>query len=121
MTDFAGSKSIRALCANFAPNGKQKCANLALKFTVRKPHYEGMEQITAEWLKSKLAEQPRGARARLAEHMGIDQNKLTKVLSGTRKIQAEEIPSIMEFFNITQQQIDDELAAIWLQLSEQGR
>lgn len=32
--------------------------------------------------------------------MGIEQNKLSKVLAGTRRIQAEEVPAILEFFGL---------------------
>lgn len=51
-----------------------------------------------EWLTNILAGQPRGTKARLAEHIGIDSDKLSKILSGTRDISAEELREISDFF-----------------------
>jgi phage repressor protein C with HTH and peptisase S24 domain len=57
-----------------------------------------MDVIDGEWIRVRLTGE-RGEMARLARHMGIDQMKLTKVLKGERRVQPEEIPSVLSFFD----------------------
>lgn len=51
-----------------------------------------------EWLAQKLADSPRGTRAALARHMGLEASAITRILTGQRKISANEIPKMAEFF-----------------------
>ena len=57
-----------------------------------------MEVIGAEWLRCRIG-QDRGKPAALAKALGIGADKVSKMLAGTRKPQAEEIPTIIAFFN----------------------
>lgn len=56
-----------------------------------------MDVIDADWIKSKLSGR-HGEQARLAEHMGIDQDKLSKILKGVRRVQSAEVPKVISFF-----------------------
>jgi hypothetical protein len=56
-----------------------------------------MEEIDAKWIKARLPPE-RGARAALAEAMNLGPDKITKILNGTRKVQAREIPAVLAFF-----------------------
>lgn len=56
-----------------------------------------MDEINASWISARLTGK-RGEKSRLAEAMGIPLANLSKILSGDRKVQAEEIPSILRFF-----------------------
>lgn len=59
-----------------------------------------MDVIDGAWISARLPDkrENRGERARLARHMGWDSAKLSKTLSGVRKVQAEEIPKLLSFF-----------------------
>lgn len=81
-----------------------------------------MEKIDAEWVSDHLTGR-HGEKAELAEFVGIDTDKLSKVLSGTRKIQIEEAPRFYEFFypmdeRIKQNLTDPELQEFAYQWSE---
>ena len=39
-----------------------------------------------------------GEQARLAEHIGVTPDKISKILTGTRRVQASEVPRIIDFF-----------------------
>lgn len=56
-----------------------------------------MDVVDAEWIKAKLSGR-HGEQARLAERMGIDQDKLSKILKGVRRVQAAEVPRVVAFF-----------------------
>jgi len=56
-----------------------------------------MDVIDGEWIRKRL-EATRGQQARLAEAMGIDNDKMSKVLAGKRRVQPEEIPAVLAFF-----------------------
>lgn len=56
-----------------------------------------MEQIDAAWIKSRLTGR-RGELADLAHAVGITPDKLAKILSGARRIQAIEAPRFAAFF-----------------------
>lgn len=51
------------------------------------------------WIRERLEGAPRGTRNNLAQHLGIDPNKLTKILNGTREVQQDEVPKLLSFFN----------------------
>lgn len=57
-----------------------------------------MEDIDANWIKKRLTGK-RGEQTRLAEHLGISTDKLSKTLGGERRVQPEEIPRLLDFFN----------------------
>ena len=83
-----------------------------------------MIQIDKEWL-SKRLEKKRGEQARLARFLGITNDQMSKTLKGSRRIQPEEIPRLMEFFDVNlQEHVDPDLAEIqrlWPQLSPANR
>lgn len=57
----------------------------------------------------------RGAQARLAEHLGIANNMMSKIMSGTRALKQDEIPKVLSFFNariVTDDDVDENVAAI---------
>tara|TARA_R110000868_G_scaffold369682_3_gene633090 strand:+ start:18362 stop:18691 length:330 start_codon:yes stop_codon:yes gene_type:complete len=57
-----------------------------------------MEEIDGAWIRKRLTG-ARGEQARLAEHLGISTDKLSKTLRGNRNVQAEEVPLLLDFFN----------------------
>ncbi|RMC37517.1 XRE family transcriptional regulator [Paracoccus alkanivorans] len=74
-----------------------------------------MENIDRHWIKVRLARMGRGAQARLADHLGIDPNKMSKIMSGTREIQQDEIPKVLSFFNariVTHDNLDQDLETL---------
>lgn len=79
-----------------------------------------METITADWLRQRLG-RDRGKKAMLAEALGLGSDKVSKMLSGARKPQAEEIPKILAFFGEAQADVDPELLEVWRQLSPEER
>ena len=56
-----------------------------------------MIKIDGKWLADKLAGQ-RGAKADLARHLGIEPDKISKIVSGVRRLTAEEMVKVAEFF-----------------------
>lgn len=56
-----------------------------------------MEVIDGSWVRAKLAERP-GLQARLARATGIGQDKVSKIIANKRRVQPEEIPAILRFF-----------------------
>lgn len=56
-----------------------------------------MDVIDSNWIKARMTGK-RGEQARLAEAMGIDNDKMSKVLRGDRRVQPEEIPAVLKFF-----------------------
>ncbi|SMP36551.1 hypothetical protein [Shimia sagamensis] len=58
-----------------------------------------MERLTGE----------HGEQTRLAEAMGIDSDKLSKILKGKRRVQAKEVPGALAFF---QKEDDDRWAEL---------
>lgn len=79
-----------------------------------------MEQITPEWLKSRL-DKKRGSRARLAEALGITPAKVSRMTTGERRPQASEIPTILAFFGETIHSADPELLKLWRELTPRER
>lgn len=99
--------------AIIAPNVKRYCFDFR-RYTVsaKSATKSVMEKIDRHWIKARLANMERGSQARLAEHLGISPNKMSKVMSGTRDIQQDEIPKVLSFFNariVTDDQLDRSL------------
>ena len=61
------------------------------------PMVADVQQIDRHWLAQKIAGR-RGLQTRLAEHVGISQDKVAKILAGRREIQGREILPMIEFF-----------------------
>ena len=87
-------------------------------------NYAFMDVVDADWIKRRLTGE-RGQQARLAEAMGIDNDKMSKILRGLRKVQADEVPKVIRFFNgetlgdLTQD--EKELLSAWRRLSDEHR
>lgn len=67
-----------------------------------------MEKIDRHWIKARLSGTPRGTQTRLAEHLGIESNVMSKIMTGVRDLQQDEIPKVLTFFNariITEDQL----------------
>lgn len=83
-----------------------------------------MDVIDGNWIKARLTGE-RGEQARLAEAMGIDNDKISKVLKGIRRVQPDEIPRVLAFFQAEQADADDpalqELRNLWPELSPEDR
>jgi hypothetical protein len=83
-----------------------------------------MEEIDKNWLQRHLNGK-RGAKAQLSQATGISPDKISKILTGTRLVQASEAPRIYNFFypGMTQSAPDEdrELLALWHQLSPAER
>ena len=58
-----------------------------------------MPKIDGNWIRDRLKGE-RGEVARLADALGMDKNKLAKVMSGTRALTADETVSVLTFFRI---------------------
>ncbi|MBL4767871.1 MAG: helix-turn-helix transcriptional regulator [Rhodobacteraceae bacterium] len=57
-----------------------------------------MDVVDGKWIKDRLTGK-RGEQARLAERMGVDPDKVSKILSGTRQVKPHELPHVMAFFD----------------------
>lgn len=68
-----------------------------------------MQKIDRHWIKARLAGTPRGTQARLAEHLGITSDMMSKIMIGVRELQQDEIPKALSFFN-ARIVVDDALA-----------
>lgn len=83
-----------------------------------------MEHIDQDWLQRHLGSD-RGVKARLAQETGISADKISKILNGTRQVQASEVPLIFKFFypNAVASLSDDDqqLLELWRQLSPAER
>lgn len=56
-----------------------------------------MEVVDRHWLQARLTGK-RGELARIAEALGIKAPEVSKILSGVRRIQPEEIPKLLRHF-----------------------
>lgn len=82
-------------------------------------HNPAMETIDRIWLQKHLGDD-RGARAEIARVLGITPDKVSRILSGVRKIQAEEVTVLVNHFAQLDQkkrQFDE----LWDQVSEADR
>lgn len=57
-----------------------------------------------EWIKSRLGNK-HGAQAELARFIGIKQDKLNKVLAGTRQLTAREVSRVADYFKISEKEV----------------
>lgn len=86
-----------------------------------------MDMIDRHWIKARLAKMERGTQKRLAEHMGIPGSTLSKIMSGVRELQQNEIPKVLDFFNarvVTEDELADDVLTILRginRLNEDGR
>lgn len=90
-------------------------ANFGNIDSVRFPQHGGMTKIDRTWIKMRLAQMERGSQARLAEHLGIANNMMSKIMSGTRALKQDEIPKVLSFFNariVTDDDIDQNVEDI---------
>jgi|TARA_R100000049_G_C1909646_1_gene57317 DNA-binding phage protein len=76
----------------------ESCDYRAFLNAAKSAIFSGMDEIDGAWIKRHLTG-ARGEQARLAEHLGITTDKLSKTLSGSRNVQPEEIPLLLDFFN----------------------
>ncbi|MEL7282133.1 MAG: helix-turn-helix transcriptional regulator [Pseudomonadota bacterium] len=79
-----------------------------------------MDVIDRQWLLARLTGR-RGEQTELAQAMGIDTDKMSKVIAGKRRIQPEEIPRVMAFFGVIDDDVDPELAEVWRALQPSER
>lgn len=56
-----------------------------------------METVDRDWLEKRLTGK-RGELARIAEALRIKPDQVSKIISGDRRIQPEEIPKLLKFF-----------------------
>ncbi|WP_146111668.1 helix-turn-helix domain-containing protein [Defluviimonas denitrificans] len=56
-----------------------------------------MEIVDGNWISARLTG-ARGEKKRLADHIGIRPDQLTKIITGERQVQPAEHPRILEFF-----------------------
>lgn len=59
-----------------------------------------MDVIDADWIKARLTGK-RGEQARLADVLGINADKMSRIMRGKRRVQPEEIPRVLDFFGET--------------------
>lgn len=104
--------------------GLREATTIPLYQFMRFSHYLGMEHIDQDWLQHHLGSDW-GSRARLAQQTGISADKISKILNGTRQVQAREVPLIYRFFypdGATGLSDDDQqLLELWRQLSPAER
>jgi hypothetical protein len=56
-----------------------------------------MDVIDGEWIKKRLSNK-HGEKSRLARHMQVKPEVVTRILNGERQVQATEIPRVVSFF-----------------------
>lgn len=76
--------------------------------------------IDADWIKGQMSGK-RGEQTALAKAMGIDKDKMSKILKGRRQVQLKEMEGALRFFGFSEVVIDQEFRAIWTQLDEDKR
>lgn len=57
-----------------------------------------METIDGEWIRARLTGR-HGEKAELADFMRVKRDIISKILGGKRRVQPEEIPRVLAFFN----------------------
>ncbi|WP_423212270.1 hypothetical protein [Paracoccus yeei] len=65
-----------------------------------------MEIIDAEWIEKRLTGK-RGELAALARALGVKSDVISKIRRGERRVQPEEIPAVLAFFNHQEGRLDD--------------
>lgn len=87
--------------AIIAKNGKDLFCEDRNIFQLRFEQHSPMDIIDAQWITSRLTGQ-RGERIALARALGVTPDVVTKILKGSRRVQASEIPTILKFFGAEQ-------------------
>lgn len=81
-----------------------------------------MDVIDGKWIAARLGKS-RGAKAALADAMGVGQDVVSKILNGKRRVQPEEIPRVLAYFDepATEDDVTHRLLARIELLTEQER
>lgn len=79
-----------------------------------------MDEITPEWLRLRL-KGARGGQASLAAALGIGPDKVSKMLSGERRPQSNEIPKIFQYFDQLEGGVGAEFKSVWPELNQKER
>lgn len=58
-----------------------------------------MDVIDGKWIAARLGKD-RGAKVALADALGVKPDVVSKILSGTRRVQPEEIPKVLAYFDV---------------------
>ncbi len=96
MIEWAGSTFMRVTCDNRSNTSSPTCDNRGINY-IENRNYRRMYR---EWLIDLVDKSPRGTKARLAEHLNVNGDVVSKILSGVREITAEELPKISKFFGM---------------------
>jgi transcriptional regulator with XRE-family HTH domain len=83
-------------CDNRSNPSSPHCDNRGIIFR----DIRNNRRMYREWLRNLLDGRQRGTATRLAEHMGIPSDYVSKMLSGVRDITADELRKISEFFEV---------------------
>jgi phage repressor protein C with HTH and peptisase S24 domain len=89
--------SMPTVIAKTATIFNQKVALIASAKRCGFRNNAAMDDVNAEWIRAHLTGR-HGEQAELAEFVGITPDKLTKILAGTRRVQASEVPRVIAFF-----------------------
>lgn len=96
MIVLAGSMSDNI--ANIATNSKHfYCDFRPVQDAAISASISGMEVVDKDWISARLTGE-RGEITRLAEYVGIEKDKMTKILKGNRQVQAKEVPLFISYF-----------------------
>lgn len=79
-----------------------------------------MDAIDGIWIKARLTG-VHGEQAALAREMGIDGDKMSKILRGLRQVKASEVPGVMRFFGVSEHEMDQEFVNNWRLLNGEQR
>lgn len=89
---------MAAIDAHIATSCQDKCCDHRdLPAGARFATPRGMDVIDRDWLQARMRGQ-RGMQARLARALGITRDQMSKVMTGVRRVQPEEIPTVLAFF-----------------------
>lgn len=89
---------MRPLIAIIAMNSKAESCQERNFFALRYAQQGGMEIIDADWVRRRLTGR-RGEKAELARAMGVKPDVVAKILKGERRVQPNEMPAVLRFFN----------------------
>lgn len=110
--------------AIIANKGKSKVCDYRDILSLRYAQQDLMEIIDAAWIEARLTG-ARGEKAALARAMGVTPDVVTKILTGQRRVQPEEMTVILSHFGASEMQSYDPTMQKLLQripeLTEQER
>jgi len=102
----------------------ENVAIIALFTNLQKSDNHYMEKVDANWIRARLTGE-HGEQQRLAEAMGINGDKLSKILKGKRRVQASEVPGAIAFFQNPKREPSDpqwqDLRNLWSELTPEER